>query len=176
MLDDPEDHEHALFYLGQSHLMAGNVEEARRWWLRLVELDTPTDKPHRRGERVYQAMQLLARTGPEEERVDWLVRAARHRPQRQEARLKAVVHLREMGELQRASELLDEVAWPPTQPPDLMGLQPWVYEWGLGCEKVAVALMKGDQAAAAREARRLITCPTLPDAQRQALRSLALAS
>jgi glycosyltransferase involved in cell wall biosynthesis len=163
---DPTD-QHAVYYLGNSHLVAGRNAEATRFYYQLLSM--PIRSRVDRERRYFALMRLGEFASDPDEAISIYERATRLMDHRQEAAVRMVSLLREQGQVHRA--LIISRRERPV-PGDNLNVAPWVYEWGMACERALLAAQAGHLAEAERTCQALLNIPSLPAEQRGGVQEL----
>lgn len=154
--DDPSN-TRSVFYLAQTQRDLGMTDEAIRSYLTRATMGGWDEEVY------YSLLQAGVLSGS----VDLLLRAWSDRPSRLEALYEAAHRLRGLGAHHAAHTLLDAQEAPQT-PPDVLFVQPWVYEYGIRFERALAAHNVGD-ADVDLLYEELLDIESLPDAYREAV-------
>lgn len=157
---DPGD-EHALFYLANTRLSLGEADAAAVLYRLLLDLRYRSRLGKER--RYFALLRLGEMAASRKEAImlyEWATRLMGHR---QEAAVRTATLLREEGKLVRALAVARRERPVPT---DWIAVAPWVYEWGMACERALIAAQLGRMVEAERTCRQLLTVPSLPVEQR----------
>ncbi|MYT19541.1 glycosyltransferase [Streptomyces sp. SID7760] len=151
-----------VFYLAQTMRDMGDTAAAIRLYRRRAAMGGWAEEVYY---ALLQAGVLSAESGDWPAAMDALSQAWESRPTRLEACYELASRLRVMGRHHSAHAITSAVLDRPA-PPDLLFVQPWVYQWGLLFEHSITAYWVGDMQASLRACDRLLALPDLPESYR----------
>ncbi|MFE2875532.1 glycosyltransferase [Streptomyces roseus] len=152
-----------VFYLAQTMRDMGDTAAAIRLYQHRAAMGGWAEEVYY---ALLQAGVLSAESGDWPAAMDALSQAWDSRPTRLEACYELASRLRVMGRHHTAHAITSAVLDRPA-PPDLLFVQPWVYQWGLLFEHSITAYWVGDMHASLRACDRLLALPDLPESYRR---------
>jgi tetratricopeptide (TPR) repeat protein len=165
-LADDVNNARAVFYLAQTYRDLGEREQALELYERRTAMGGWEEEIFY---STYQAGVIRADLGDWPLALATLIQAFELRPARAEPLYELSARLRLRGEYESAHVFASRGLGRPA-PPDLLFVQPWVYEWGLLFEYSITAYWTGDTRRALAACTQLLRLPELPEVYRQQVR------